>query len=118
MSRIKIVCTAPAHPTKKAIVRRFHYVANLGWAVEEIEGPRPRYRLVGQSLGSDSRPVSAGVPVDRERYRLNCDLCGEVVEVRDEKLYAVFDKLRDHLPGSGYFTITLAMLRRALAAIV
>jgi hypothetical protein len=55
------------------------------------------------------------VPVDRVRYRLECDLCGYTVPVREEKLYAVFDKLRDHLPEAGYFTITLDMLRRALA---
>jgi hypothetical protein len=47
---------------------------------------------------------------------LECDLCRDVVEVRDERLYAVFEELRDHLPESGYFTITLDMLRRALSA--
>lgn len=121
MSGIKIVCKALHHAGKVTIVRRFNYFAELGWAIEEIERSRPRYALAGQALESDSRPISGrrardGTPVDRVRYRLECDLCTEVVEVRDDRLYAVFEKLRDHLPETGYFTITLDMLRRALSA--
>jgi hypothetical protein len=58
MSGIKIVCKAPHHAGKVTIVRRFHYFAELGWAIEEIERSRPRYALAGQALDSDSRPIS------------------------------------------------------------
>ena len=112
---MEIVCKAPSHEGRVAVVRRFHYWADLGWGTEVMTAPRPRYSYAGQSLDRDSRPVSGG-PVDRVRYRLECNLCGDMVPVREEKLYAVFDKLRDHLPETGYFTITLDMLRRALAA--
>jgi hypothetical protein len=54
--------------------------------------------------------------VDRVTYSLKCPLCGNAVAVREESLYAVFDKFRDHLPDTGYFTISLDILRRALAA--
>jgi hypothetical protein len=117
---IEIACKAPSHEGRVAVVRRFHYWANLGWGAEVIKAPRPRYGYAGQALDSDSRPISgrhaALNGVDRVRYRLECNLCKDTVPVREEKLYAVFDKLRDHLPETGYFTITLDMLRRALAA--
>jgi hypothetical protein len=117
---IEIICKAPSHKKERpAIVRRFHYWPDQGWGTEVIKGPRPRYRLAGQALDRNSRPVSRPISrgeVDRVRYRLDCKLCGDVIVVRDDKLYPVFDKFRAHLSEDDYIVITLDMLRRALAA--
>jgi hypothetical protein len=99
---VAIVCKARAHEGRDVIIARFA-PQDDGW--REIE----RYLNRGPYPSHPKRAPMAGQP-GRRRFRFECDICGQTVVQREETLFPKLDKLRDMLPESGWFPVSLAAL--------
>jgi hypothetical protein len=96
---VAIVCQARSHEDRVVTITRFT-PQDEGW--REIE----RYRI--RSPHPERAPM-AGQP-GRQRYRFECDICGQTVVRRVERLFPNLDRLRGMLPDKGWFPVSLAAL--------
>jgi hypothetical protein len=112
---IFIYCDDPAH-ARRIAVRNFYPVAR-GWN-EWFASPAQRARQSGRTLVDDEPPPPGVDDYEgrevRSRYRLECRKCRDrgVVEVRQNKLFAVLNILADRGESSVSLPGVAAMLAR------
>jgi hypothetical protein len=97
---VEIVCKARSHENRAVIIRRFAPLEDGDWQeleVYRVRVPHPvRTPMAGQA--------------GRQRFRLECDLCGQTVVQREETLFPRLDQLRGMLPENGWLAVSLAAL--------
>lgn len=112
---VEVCCHDASHPTKRVHIGRFVWREDdrhPQWDLEPTEYETPaegNYRAALQGDRVVKSDIEPGKPV-RARYHLACKLCGLGVEVQQQKVIPILDRLAE----AGVDEISLAALAARL----